>query len=237
MPETIKEWLKSSDVKRCKANAGNLIAELFHRDPQRRVFIDPTVFYAPADGIVLYALENIKPTEAVAEIKGKKFSVRDLLDDPDYDYPSLVVGIFMTQYDVHINRMPTSGYVTEEHRTPYLFTPNVSMIFEENDILEEAMPKKDDLSYLFMNERQILRVYNPKIRNNYYMVQIAEKDVDVILNWGLGKDHTQGERFGMIRFGSQVDIVVPLTGSRKYELAVQRNQHVLAGVDPIIKIL
>jgi phosphatidylserine decarboxylase len=232
------EWLKSEEVKGLRdMPIGKLVSKEFFRDPLRPVYIDPTVLYAPADGIVLYAYDDIGPDEAVVEIKGKKFTVRDALDDKAYEPRSLVVGIFMTIYDVHINRLPTGGCITAEHRTPYLFTPNISMEFEEEDIVKKAMPEEKDLSYLFCNERKIVSVYNPKIKIKYYLVQIAEKDVDVILNWGMGKDHTQGDRYGEVRYGSQVDLIIPLTGKTKYEMLAKKNYHVQAGVDAIVRII
>jgi phosphatidylserine decarboxylase len=235
MPQTIKQWLKSDDVKQCKKDKGFLTSTLFFRDPMRNIHIDPAVFYSPADGIVLYAYENLKPDDAIVEVKGKKFTVKDALDDQDYDLPSMVISIFMTQYNVHVNRVPTSGYLNEEHRTPYLFTPNVSMIFEENAILEEAKVE-GDLSYEWTNERRIVGVYHPEIKTKYYLIQIAEKDVDVISNWGIDKHMTQGERYGIVRFGSQVTLVLPLTDKTKYELLVKKGDCVQAGIDSIIRM-
>ena len=234
--ETIKNWLASDEVKRLKQNKQDLVERSFFRDPLRAIYLQPDIFYSPADGIVLYALDNVAPDESIVEIKGKQFTPRDALDDQAYEQNSLIIGIFMTSLDVHINRMPTSGYINECHKTPFLFTPDVSMIFEENDILEKAITPDEDLSYLFCNERKIVGVYNPKLKLKYYLIQIAEKDVDVILNWGLGKDLTQGERYGQVRFGSQVDIIIPLTGDLEYELLVKENQHIQAGIDEIIRI-
>jgi phosphatidylserine decarboxylase len=193
------------------------------------------VFYAPADGVVLYAYPEVKPDEAIVEIKGKKFTPRDALDDQEYNYKSLVVGIFMTEYDVHVNRVPTSGYLSEVHRTPYLFTLNVSMKLEQDDITDHGGSKPDDMGYLFPNERCISAIYAPQIKSRYYVIQIAERDVDEILNWDY-EHYVQGERYGMVRFGSQVDVIVPLDDDHEYELLVEKNWHVEAGVDRIIRV-
>jgi phosphatidylserine decarboxylase len=67
-------------------------------------------------------------------------------------------------------------------------------------------------------------------------VQIAERDVDEIANWGM-EHQMQGERYGMVRFGSQVDVVIPLKkGENRFEILAKVNYHVQAGVDPIIQI-
>lgn len=233
----LKQWLDSPELKRLKAMPeGEKFQKEFFRDPFRPIHLDPGIFYSPADGVVLYALDRVKPDEAIVEIKGKKFTPRDALDDQKYSHDSLVVGIFMTEFDVHVNRVPTSGYLSEVHRTPYLFTPNISMMLEQNDLTEEGGPKPEDMGYLFPNERCISSIYAPKINCTYYVIQIAERDVDEILNWDY-EHYVQGERFGLVRFGSQVDVIIPLNMDNKYRLAVEKNVHVEGGIDPIVEIV
>lgn len=234
--QTLKEWLASTELKELKAlTPGELYNHAFFRDPIRPIYIDPTVFYAPADGVVLYAQE-VQPGEPILNIKGKPYTLQDALDDPKYNHPSLVVGIFMTQYSVHVNRVPTSGYVVEQHKTPFLFTPNVSMVLEENELLENDIDA-EDAEYLFANERCIVSVYCPKLRSKYYLVQIAEKDVSLICNFRDRTHYSQGDRYGMVRTGSQVDFILPLNKSHKFEIAVEKKSVVEAGVDPIIRVI
>lgn len=233
----LKTWLASPEIRRLKGlSKGQFYEQSFHRDPLRTVHINPKVFYSPADGIILHALDHVEPTEPIVAIKGKKFTPQDALDDKDYNLPSLVVSVFMTRMDVHINRVPTSGYLSEVHKTPYLFTPNISMKLEEDALLDEGGVQDEDLGYLFANERRISRIYAPQIKCSYYLIQIAERDVDEILNWDY-EHYTQGERFGLIRFGSQCTIVLPLKGDNQYRILTERNMHVEAGIDPIIEIL
>lgn len=232
----LKQWLASPEIQKIKSeNAGTRFSRTFFRDPIRRIYLDPTAFYAPADGVVLYAYPEVKPDEAIVEIKGRKFTPRDALDDQNYNHKSLVVGIFMTEYDVHVNRVPTSGYLSEVHRTPYLFTMNISMKLEQDDITDMGGPKPEDMGYLFPNERCIMGMYAPKIGSRYYLIQIAERDVDEILNWDY-EHYVQGERYGLVRFGSQVDLIIPLDGENEYELLVEKNYHVEAGIDPIVRV-
>ena len=236
--QPLKEWVNSPEVQRIKKeNKGNRFGVEFFRDPLRPIFYQPDVFLAPADGVILYAHQRVKPDEAIVVVKGRKFTPRDLLDDKKFNQECLVIGTYMTDFDVHVNRVPTSGYVTEVHKTPYLFTHNFSMMLEQDDILEKGGGDTANMGYLFPNERCIVNVYAPKVKTNYFIVQIAERDVDEIANWGY-KHQCQGRRYGMVRFGSQVDLVIPLKPGEenKYEILAMVNHHVTAGVDQLIRV-
>lgn len=234
--QTISDWLKSPEVKKLKAmNDGDFYGTFFNRDPMRAIYVDYSVFYSPADGVILYAKDEVMPTESIIEVKGRNFTVQDLLSDYNYRYPSLVIGIFMTKYSVHVNRSPTRGFINQIRTTPFLCTPNISMVMEENDILDKK-PDPKDMGYLFHNERCVSEVYCPDIRGNYFIVQVAEKDVNEIVNWGEGEFFQQAERFGLLRFGSQVDLVIPLTGRVDYESLIPEKMVVEAGIDALVKI-
>jgi phosphatidylserine decarboxylase len=235
----LREWLASPEYLAVKKlSMGDLVSKEFFRDPLRPTYIMPEYFFSPADGTVLYVFDNIKPKDALIRIKGKKYTVQDALDDKDYNYNSIFISIFMSQADCHVNRICTSGYIKQERITPYLFTNNLSMISEEQDILEEADIKTEDMGYVFQNERVVMSVYYPRIRQIYYLVQIAEKDVDVICNFTKQGFLIQSERYGIVRFGSEVQIVIPLINKEiKYEILAKRGYHIEAGIDRIIKIL
>lgn len=235
--QPLKEWVKSPEVQRIKKeNAGNRFGVEFFRDPLRPVFLRPEMFLAPADGIIIYCHPKVAPDEPIVVVKGRKFTPKDLLDDKKLSCNCLCIGIYMTEFDVHVNRCPTAGYLTEVHRTPYLFTHNFSMMLEQDDLMHGKGSHPDDMGYLFPNERCITRMYSPKIKTSYWMVQIAERDVDEIANWGY-EHQQQGERFGIVRFGSQVDLVIPLKpNEERYEILARVNNHVVAGVDPIVRV-
>ena len=233
----LKEWLQTPGYKAYQAKTGgDKYSREFFRDPFRPLFIRPDVFLAPADGVVLYAHPRVGPDEAIVVVKGRKMTPKDLLDDKELNHDCLVIGIYMTEADVHVNRCPTAGYLTEVHRTPYLFTHNFSMLLEQEEILSGRGSNQPDMGYLFPNERCIVRTYAPKARCFYYTVQIAERDVDEIANWGMDHQH-QGERYGMVRFGSQVDLVIPLKAKEdRFEILAKVNYHVEAGVDALVRI-
>ena len=234
------QWKDTPDVKRLAAlSDGELYQNNFARNPFRAIQMRPEMFYSGADGTVAYAHDRVKPDEAIVNIKGKKFTPREALDDPKYQPDSLCIGVFMSKFDVHWNRMPTSGYTTDEHRTPHLFTPNSSMMAEEESVLEEGKSDDDALPYLFQNERRIVRVYNGQMGKRgqrYRMVQVAENDVDQVLDVDPGFME-QGERYGYVCFGSHWDLIIPLDTDNRFKILVKENMHVEAGIDPIVQLL
>ena len=238
MTQSIKEFLARPDIKeyRDAHSYGELKSEDFFRDPFRNIFINHDLFYAAADGIVLYTKDVVNP-EDFLDIKGKEYSLKDMLADQSYDLPALVIGIFMSYLDVHINRVPVSCYYLSRRETNQIHTHGVSMVMVENELLEDFNYEKTDLDYLVYNEKHVSMFYSTAINGRFYIVQTADRDVDVILNWGQGKFITQGDRFGQIRFGSQCDLIIPHKKGINYEFLVKPLDHVEAGVDPVLRVI
>ena len=108
----VREWLNSKEILDIKKSSkGKIYTELFFRDPIRPSYYNPEVMYSPADGTILYARE-FEPNHFL-EIKGKDFTVKDLLGMDDFNERAIVVGIFMTSYDVHTNRVPCDAIFVE----------------------------------------------------------------------------------------------------------------------------
>jgi phosphatidylserine decarboxylase len=237
--QKVKEWLNSPEVNRLKkVPIRQMLEKEFFRDPMRPIYHDKNCFYTPADGTILYAYPNIGPKEKIVEVKGRNFTVRELLNDNEYNVNSLVVGIFMSFFDVHINKMPTDGYIVCEEPTPSIWTHKSSMLAVEYDLFDEFKIDPNNMEYLFENERKILTVYCPYLEEDYYIVQIADREVDVIANWGVKEYMSQGERFGIVRYGSQVDVVIPLTKELlkeySFNIPVKRLDHVQSPIDTIV---
>src|SRR5258708_12742838 len=86
MAKNLEEWIER-DVRSLKEKGLRWLSEeYFFRDPVRPMISDPSYFFAPADGILLY-LETVKPEDPIVEIKGKPYSLRDAMPDPPYSYP------------------------------------------------------------------------------------------------------------------------------------------------------
>ena len=122
------------------------------------------------------------------------------------DTPLQRVSIFMNVFDVHINRAPVSGTVTRKAHKPGAFV---------SADLDKASQD---------NERSVLRIEGP--RGALGVVQVAGLVARRILCWSREGDNlTAGERFGLIRFGSRVDIYMPSGAT----IAVALGQRAIAG--------
>ena len=236
MAQKLEEWLDTEVEEISKHSVGELSNLYFFRDPLRSNFIDYEHFYSPADGVILYQkfLENAN--DPVVEVKGVNYTLKDILGDKRYDKPSLVIGIFMTFYDVHINRVPYGGRLTYKNLDP-IQSVNIPMLATEKDILNMAI-NPDNLSYIKNNERVCNKIYNALIDYTYYVVQIADEDVDVIQHFTTDQNEifSQNERFSLIRWGSQCDLILPLDDRFDFEVLLDDTNHVKAGLDKLVKI-
>ena len=235
MATNIKTFVNAS--KKIKADGRSKIDhEDFFRDPQRPNMIDSDYFYTPADGIVLYAKE-VNPTEKIIDIKGKFFNLQDLLEDKDFNKRCLVVGVFMTEYDVHINRVPYSGLLKYKELEP-LSTINLPMLATQDKILKnEFDPSLVD--YTKKNQRMLNTIYSPLLDLRYYVLQIADDDINTITPFSTIQNfrYSQNVRFSMIRWGSQCNLIVPLHKNYKFEIFCKERTHVEGGIDRLIKII
>ena len=120
--------------------------------------------------------------------------------------PMMRVSVFMNVFDCHVNRMPVSGRIAQILYTPGLFL---------NAELDKA---SED------NERNALVIET--IGTRIGVVQIAGLVARRIVSFVKIGDHlSTGERFGLIRFGSRLDIFVPLNA----QVLVGLGQNAVAG--------
>ena len=236
MAKTLTRWL-AEDVEPLHDKSVAWLSQFhFFRDPVRPTYADLSCFFAPADGIILYQRE-VRPEQPIVNIKGRPYSLRDALRNPGFQHECLVIGVFMTFFDVHVNRLPYPGQLSYNELDP-IDTYNHPMLDVEKYILKDLRIPTDTLDYLHHNQRMVNRVWSSDLGDNYYVLQIADYDVDCITPFNLKQNQpaAQGERFSMIRYGSQVDLVVPLSSRYKLETLQNTGDHVEAGVDPLIKI-
>lgn len=236
MAKTLQEWLET-DVAAVADRPVSWLSEYhFFRDPPRPTYSDLGLFFAPADGVILY-IEEVKPEDSIVDIKGSPYSLRDALDDPAFDEPCLVVGIFMTFHDVHVNRVPYPGRLSYQLLDP-IDTYNHPMLELEEDLLQRLHVAPERATYLHHNQRMVNRVDSTQLGHPYYMLQLADYDVDCITPFELKQNQpfSQGQRFSQIRFGSQFDLIIPLTQRWEFEALQPVGHHVEAGLDPLIAV-
>jgi phosphatidylserine decarboxylase len=165
---------------------------------------------SPADGTVVYA-EVVEPhAPAIAIKQGMTVCINDIVRE-DLARPRLLIGIFMSPFDVHYNRAPLTGTVEFVRHYPAI-TKNVHMTFMHLRTLLNLFPFYRHSVHIVENERTVTRITGEfKGRPlSSYVVQIAGGTVSGIDSYVRESQVVEkGEIFGMIRIGSQVDLVVP----------------------------
>jgi phosphatidylserine decarboxylase len=236
MAKSLREWVET-DVEYQRDKPLKWISEeYFFRDPSRPTFSDNDYFFAPADGIIIYQCQ-VQPADRIVDIKGKAYSLRVAMQDDGFDEPCLVIGIFMTMYDVHINRLPYPGFLSYKQLDP-IRTFNYPMLDVERSLVDDLAIDHSKADYLHSNQRVLNRVYAADLRQYYYVLQIADYDVDCITPFNLSQNAWlgQNQRFSQIRFVSQVDLIVPVSERYSFEPIQETGVHVEAGIDPVIRI-
>ena len=237
MAKALQEWI-DTDVSKVRDKPMRWLSEeYFFRDPNRAIYSDSSYFFAPADGIILYA-DVVQADASIVDIKGKSYSLQDAMRKKEYTKESLVIGIFMTFYDVHVNRIPYSGRLTYEELET-ISSYNLPMLDVEKSLVDAIKPNVSEAEYLFSNQRILNTVFSIELKQEYYILQIADYDVDCITPFNLkqNRSFSQNQRFSQIRYGSQVDLIIPLSDNYEFISLLDVGMHVEAGVDPIVKIV
>jgi phosphatidylserine decarboxylase len=161
----------------------------FFRDPERAIPSDPDAVVSPADGRVV-----------------------EILDEPWESTPGRRISIFLSVWNVHVNRAPVAGEIRRVEYRPGRFYA--------------ALRARASAE----NEQNVIRIATP--RGEMVFKQIAGWIARRVLCWKAEGDRVAlGERVGMIRFGSRVDVWLPAAA----EIIVQRGQKVAGGSSVLAK--
>lgn len=181
----------------------------FFRNPSRSV---PAAngLLAAADGTVVY-VKRFAAAEDVIHVKqGLAARLADIVRE-DTALPQLVIGVFMSPFDVHYNRAPLEGTVEFVRHSPGR-ARNAHMGPMHWRVLARREPYYSDGIHIVQNERTVTKI-NGTLNGAplpCYVVQIAARTVAGIESYvRAGDPLAKGTIFGMIRIGSQVDVVVP----------------------------
>ena len=166
-----------------------LFTLFFFRDPERRQDTDDSeAVLTPADGRILEVLRL------------------DGNDNP-LGQTAVKVSIFMSIFNVHVNRIPIGGTIEKITYHPgKFFSANLDKASKQNENNKVTLTTEDSKRIVF--------------------VQIAGFIARRIACWVKEGDHVStGQRFGLIRFGSRLEVYLPANS----RIAVQAGQHVKAG--------
>ena len=210
----------------------------FFRNPVRIIPYNDDHILAPADGTVIYAKRVTHDAgHPILSIKGKNvIQLRELMhvDDEFKECAGTLVGIFMSPWNVHYNRTPIAGrfrQICHDFPPHVLARKNLGMFNPIVNITFGRQPYYDDASYLITNERASYVITGKNVK--VYVTQIAESWVKRIVNYKKdGEMVRQGEVFGLIRMGSQVDLFVP--ESYGFMLQVKEGDRVKGGLDVLL---
>jgi len=168
----------------------------FFREPYRTPPSDPALAVSPADGTVTL--------------------VDEVVEDQFFKRRMKRVSIFLSVFDVHVNRSPIAGEV--------LFTEGRGGLYLDAR-KAEASVLNESLFWVFGPKEDPSRAVGVK--------QITGAIARRIVPWArVGESMERGERFGMIRFGSRTDLYLPLD----YEILVSTGEKVKGGETAIARM-
>ena len=187
----------------------------FFRNPKRVIPGGADDIVSSADGRVIY-IKELEVNQMPVTIK--KMRVAELSEITKTDLltrPCYLIGIAMTLFDVHMNRAPIDGTVTFIRHTPGtaigLNTPSSTITNERNTVI---FKRGDGITA--------------------GIVQIAARGVKrCIVASKEGDRVARGEIIGKIRWGSQLDMIIP----RNCEILVREGEQVYAGSTIIGRLL
>ncbi|MGB9716267.1 MAG: phosphatidylserine decarboxylase family protein [Thermodesulfovibrionales bacterium] len=142
----------------------------FFRDPDRNIPTDEGIFVSPADGKVIL--------------------VRDIYEKDYLKKESKEISIFMSIFDVHVNRSPCDGKVS----------------FIKHSSGKFFIAHKDIASLKNENTLMVIEGKYGKILVRQVAGFIARR---IVCRVKIGDEIRRGERYGMIKFGSRLDVYLP----------------------------
>ena len=165
----------------------------FFRDPERTIPEGKGLFVAPADGKIIL----------IKDVNEKKYLKSDAKE----------ISIFMSPFNVHVNRAPCDGKVSTVKHSPGRY----------------MAAYKDDASLKNENIAMLLEGKEGKILVRQVAGFVARRAVCRVKPGDMLK---RGERYGMIKFSSRLDVYLP----KNAEIAVKLGDVVKAGETVLARI-
>jgi phosphatidylserine decarboxylase len=170
----------------------------FFRDPDRQIPSDPAALLSPADGTIT----DIGEVEAPGFPGDRAFRI----------------GIFLSIFNVHVNRVPRSSRVLDVRYFPGAFL----------DARHPECPARNEQLWVDMEELQSGRLIRVK--------QISGAVARRIVCWLKLEEETKaGERYGMIKFGSRTEVLIPT--SESVDVQVKVGDKVRGGANVLLRFV
>ena len=181
----------------------------FFRDPERRVSSDPSVIVSGADGLVA-AVKTIPEHE----ISGIEDIRKNTGEEKPFGGEALRISVFLSLFDVHVNRAPMAGRVRFVKYYPgkrhFTFTEKSSLYNQHNAIVIAGSGTRC----------LIHQIVGPVARR--------------VVAWLVpGQEIASGDRIGIMKFGSRLDMYFPKTD---LTVRVKPGERVVAG-ETIVAVL
>ena len=211
---TVEPWLAvGASIAICYGLTLAMILYFFFRNPDRQVQLDERQLVSPADGTIVY-IKQIEEARFPFAVKGRKTIPLSEFVDADFVTERCTqIGIAMNFLNVHVNRSPINGTVKLVKRIPGKFM------------------SLRQIASLLENERTLMVVENDHIALG--IVLIASRLVRRIVSYvTTGEVIEQGQRIGAIRFGSQVDLLIPEVPGM--EIIAKVGDEVMAGESVLV---
>ncbi|MBI1738867.1 MAG: phosphatidylserine decarboxylase family protein [Acidobacteria bacterium] len=152
--------------------------------------------------------QRVIPEDPAAVVSPADGRVVEIVEEAWEGRPGRRISIFLAVWDVHVQRAPVAGTIRRVDYRPGKFFA--------------AMRARASVE----NEQNVFTIATP--RGDIMFKQIAGWIARRVVNWKAAGDAvTRGERVGMIRFGSRVDVWLP----PEAEITVRKGQHVAGGSD------
>ena len=150
--------------------------------------------------------ERTPPSDPELIVSPADGRVMEVVEEARGECPGRRISVFLSIFDVHVNRAPVAGRIA-------------AMEYRKGQFHAAMRGRASE-----QNEQNVIHVSNE--RGEIVFKQIAGWVARRILCWkAVGDSVTRGERVGMIRFGSRVDIWLP----DRVEILVRPGQHVAGG--------
>lgn len=233
----LSEWLKTPEVKRFQDMSMKKAAQQwFFRNPARTAWGNRDLFASPADGVIT-SQGRYDPDEEIIDVKGANISINGILGKRHaIDAPALVTCIFMTAASVHWCRVPTDVTLARYPATA-IRTRNLPMLWTERGLLDAGLIRPGTFGFMTANQRVINKCFCGALRYEYYVVQIADSEINNIVPIKAVDvaAYNQNERFSQIIWGSMTVLILPLDKRFRFK-PLARIADVVEASEPLVKI-